>query len=303
MKKTIRIGTFNCENLFARYKFRKNVVTSETISPNGWDINNTKFSEFTSESKELSGKAIKESKADVIALQEVENIEVLRRFRNKHLGGAKKYQHVALIDSQDPRHIDVGVISKYPIIHIRSYMYEKKSPTSRKYIFSRDCLEVDIDIDGTIITMFINHFKSMMGGRSATKKRRESQAEMVKKIVTNRFKNDTTSKYIICGDLNDYPDQHTSLTALTKWTKVKDAVKLLPKKDRWTHYYSREKTSTQLDYFFVSKNLIESVKRVDIIRKGLPKRALLYDGERFEGIGKNKPKASDHCPVVVEFEL
>ena len=39
---TIRIGTFNCENLFARYKFNSNVDPANAAK-NGFDINMTKF--------------------------------------------------------------------------------------------------------------------------------------------------------------------------------------------------------------------------------------------------------------------
>jgi hypothetical protein len=41
----------------------------------------------------------------------------------------------------------------------------------------------------------------------------------------------------------------------------------------------------------------------EIMRKGLPTRATQYTGPRFPGIGDNKPKASDHCPVVATISL
>jgi hypothetical protein len=36
---------------------------------------------------------------------------------------------------------------------------------------------------------------------------------------------------------------------------------------------------------------------------GLPWRAERYDGEGFEEVGENHPKASGHCPLYVRLEL
>jgi len=62
----------------------------------------------------LTAKAISETKADVIALQEVESLAALRRFRNDYLK-RRGYDHVIVLDGNDPRFIDVAVMSKYPI--------------------------------------------------------------------------------------------------------------------------------------------------------------------------------------------
>jgi hypothetical protein len=35
----------------------------------------------------------------------------------------------------------------------------------------------------------------------------------------------------------------------------------------------------------------------------MPKRAVKYAGPRFVGVGKDNPKASDHCPMVVELNI
>lgn len=39
------------------------------------------------------------------------------------------------------------------------------------------------------------------------------------------------------------------------------------------------------------------------MRKGLPYRAEKYQGIRFENVGEDNPKASDHAPVYIEIEL
>lgn len=60
------IATFNCENLFARFKFMANVNPNDGII-DGWLADKTKFMINDETSKRLTTLAIKETKADVIA--------------------------------------------------------------------------------------------------------------------------------------------------------------------------------------------------------------------------------------------
>ena len=56
---------------------------------------------------------------------------------------------------------------------------------------------------------------------------------------------------------------------------------------------------------FVSKHLLLKNPRTKpvIYRKGLPLRATRFSGKRIKGVGKNDPKASDHCPIYVDLSL
>jgi hypothetical protein len=40
-----------------------------------------------------------------------------------------------------------------------------------------------------------------------------------------------------------------------------------------------------------------------VYRKGQPTRASRYTGPRLKGVGKDNPKASDHCPVLVDIPI
>ena len=308
MATTVRVATFNCENLFARYKFKEGIDVKR-ISEEGWDINRTSFEPLDPVTRRITGNAIDALNADVIALQEVENLDVLKRFRSKYLGGSKAYPYLVLVDANDPRLIDVAVMSRHPIIHVRSHQERKESPRKRGFIFSRDCLELDISFrGGGTITLFVNHLKSMMEGRARTRPRREIQAAAVKEIVKERFgPNPGQNPFMILGDLNDYLETDANgpsgILEIAGWDQVENVVGRLPADERWTHYYDDGDEYRQLDYILVSQALRQKVKNLEIERRGLPLRAQRYGGPRFRGVGKHSPKASDHCAVVVELEV
>jgi endonuclease/exonuclease/phosphatase family metal-dependent hydrolase len=303
----LRVATFNCENLVARYQFNKG-MPKEDLAAEGWLREQTKFTLHDPVSKRLTGKAVKAVEADIVALQEVENLAVVKRFRTQYLGGFRAYRHLVLVEGNDPRFIDLAVLSRFPIVHVRTYQNLKESPHKRAFIFSRDCLEVDIDVDGFPVSLFVNHFKSMIGGRAQTRERRMIQARTVKTIVEKRFGSRAgESPFLILGDLNDYPesDRHgpSGIGEIILWDQVENVIGRLPEGERWTHYYKGDEAYRQLDYILVSNALTNRVKSVAVERRGMPLRARRYEGARFRGVGQNYPKASDHCPVVLELEL
>ena len=122
MPTTVRIATFNVENLFARWRFKENVDPTKA-NTRGWVVDQTQFEELGVDSKAITGAAVRDLGADVIALQEVENVDTLKHFRAQFLGGNAKYPYVAGVDGNDPRLIDVAVLSRLPITHIRSYQH------------------------------------------------------------------------------------------------------------------------------------------------------------------------------------
>ena len=303
----IRIASFNCENLFARFRFRDNYSPNDT-SPDGFTINDVTFNFYDRTQRHITANAIKALKADVVALQEVENLDVLKRFRSGFLGGYRAFPNALLIDGNDPRYIDVALLSRHPIVHARSHQSLKASPQSRSFIFSRDCLEVDIDFGGIEVTLYVNHFKSMLGGRSYTKKRRLLQVRKVRELITDRFgQQPGDHPFVVLGDFNDYiehgQENRSSLPELVQWDQVENVIERMPENERWTHFYSRKREYRQLDYILVANDLRQSVTAVEIERRGMPLRATQYTGSRFRNVGQDNPKASDHCPILVELNI
>lgn len=296
----MKLATFNCENLFARYNFRSNF---DPLGANGFTINDLAFEIYDETEKQITAQAIREVDADVIALQEVESLPVLDRFNSRYLAGAR-YRHRIVVDSHDPRGIDVAILSRHPIISVRTYRHERNA-TNTASLFSRDCLEAEIDVAGKRLVIYVNHFKSMMEGRAQTKARRVEQAERVAQIVNERWgAGNFAGNFAVLGDLNDYLDANTSLGALLNHAGLVNVVDRLPAAERWTHYYAGGNEYKQIDYLLLSSSLAAANAAPPIImRKGLPHRAERYAGPRFGNVGEDNPKASDHAPLAVDLAL
>jgi hypothetical protein len=103
-------------------------------------------------------------------------------------------------------------------------------------------------------------------------------------------------------------------------------VAALPPNERWTFYYCPpgqgdtrpEEQHTQLDYLLLSPALARAnpEPKIELLRRGLPYRVpldpshpdrsigyLATRGDRYPGIGFDRPKASDHSPLVMELNI
>lgn len=301
----VRIGTFNVENLFLRYR----LLDKERGSMNPKPIDKQKFLKdggpilffqkrlesfgpISKSMREATAKVFLENDPDVVAVQEIEGLEALKLFNRFYLKG--RYPHSMLVDANDPREIDVGVLSKHPIVHARSYQHLR---TGNSAVFSRDCLEVDVVLAGKPFTIFVNHFKSKIGGGED---RRETQAKAVLDIVRERFPG-LKGRFAVCGDLNEGPEAK-GVARLIKAGLSNVLERVDEPGERWTHYYKKGKSKEQLDYVLLAPSLVPKVRSVTIERRGLGTDIDVYSGKRFAMI-TGAQGASDHCAVFVDLEL
>jgi len=94
---------------------------------------------------ENTARVIREVNADLLGTIEVDNRVALQRF-NEQLVPAnnfESYPHVMVIDGNDDRGIDVGIMSRFPIDTMRSHVDDLKNGNR---IFSRDCPEYEITL-------------------------------------------------------------------------------------------------------------------------------------------------------------
>jgi len=146
----------------------------------------------------------------------------------------------------------------------------------------------------------------MIGGRDGTMDRRKLQSQTVSKTLEDRFGPELGQhKFVVLGDLNDYMPS-PGLEPLVGLPWLEDVVReRMDPQDAWTHYYSRGHDYRQLDYILLSQALAQANPNAEPVveRRGLPLRAARAGSDRFAGVGRNEPKASDHCPVAIDIEV
>lgn len=322
---TLRIMTFNVENMLSRYRFREfekeGLATLLDIDSDADRANliRTHWNVLNAENRVFTALTMKKEEPEVICVQEVENMRSLRAFHDRYLRRIwREFKHKILIEGNDPRGIDVAVMSRFRIVSTTTHQdimkeipYPDPNNPKDQNVFRRDCLEVNIKKQNKVLPIFVCHFKSMSGGRAATRVVREAEAETVREIIEERFTDPSKSDWVIVGDLNDYtetdgtPDNEHALGSLLDDGFSVDLVKRITKpKMRWTHYYPTDDEYHQLDYILVSPSLAEKNKNVKptIIRDGQPFRAERYNGNRWPRVGYDRPKASDHCAVAVTLK-
>ncbi|MCX8999759.1 endonuclease [Rhizobiaceae bacterium BDR2-2] len=367
---SVRIATFNVENLMTRFDFSgfRNQLRRDRVLQL-FDVKKelqyealeqARVIAATDDTRQLSALAIAEADADILCLQEVDNMAALSAFEYGYLfrmvgnGYRRKY----LVEGNDSRGIDVAVMMReetrdgqsIEVVDVKSHAaltyrdlalfspgFEIPGAPDDK-IFKRDCLELDLRIGGQPLTLFVVHFKSMTGnrdgldGRLSTMQVREAETRTVRHIIENRFGHDRTDevKFAICGDMNDYQERVEvsgdrrngyvftprveEKSALDVFSRDGFAVNPMQRRDpldRWTLYHARgpeERHLCQLDYIWLSPRLAETnaLRVPEVIRGGQPYRTVFPPGqevERFPRVGWDRPKASDHCPVVMTLDL
>jgi endonuclease/exonuclease/phosphatase family metal-dependent hydrolase len=245
-----------------------------------------------------TARVVKAVDADVLCVVEVDNRIALKRF-NEYLLGAEnvEYESSMVIDGNDERGIDVGVLSRMPICNIKSHIDDKfKSSNGQFYkIFSRDCPEYKIDLgDGQFLHLLCNHLKSKgYGSQTSNDAKRKRQANRIVEILKDY---DLTKDFVVvAGDFNDTPASEPlkKLLTLPNLKDVLDSPKFSG--DRWTYHTGKQ----QIDYVLVSQPIFDSLKKVVIERRGIFRK----NNVPFPQVTNKVTQASDHAAIWAEFEI
>ncbi len=367
---SLRIATFNVENLMTRFDFtgfrnqlrQDRVIQLFEVRSEGvyQQLEQARVIASTDDTRQMTALAIADADADILCLQEIDNMEALQAFEYGYLFRmvGNGYRQKYLVEGNDSRGIDVAVLmreetrdgQKIELVEIKSHAMttyrdldlfnDDLAQTNHidDKIFKRDCLELDLRIGGVPVTLYVVHFKSMGGprdgvdGRRYTMPIRRAEAKAVRRIIEGRFGagNTDSKRFVICGDMNDYQErvdvigrrrtgysfshEDESESALDEFSRdgfAENVVRRRDPLDRWTLYHARgpeEQWLCQLDYIWLSPDLARTNagRLPEIIRNGQPFRTVFPPGqevERYPRTGWDRPKASDHCPVVMELDL
>jgi endonuclease/exonuclease/phosphatase family metal-dependent hydrolase len=214
-----------------------------------------------------TARVITEVDPDVLLIVEVESRSTLERFYRQAVWPLLKAQGSAphsifmLVDGNDVRGIDIGLISRYPLVGMRSNV-DRLSPKGTP-VFGRDCVEFYVDVGRrSFVAVLGNHLASKASDRTGARRRLQS-AEIAKIVADVRKR---TPWIVVAGDLNDHPGGG-SLDELTQHPELTDAM-ALPLYQGRPGTYKTASAANKLDYLLLSKSLQSKVRAVDVNRRG-----------------------------------
>lgn len=327
----VSVMTYNAENLFDNkhdrgkndytylplaYKKRSSKVKNYCRSLNSYYYRKLCFeldwSDKTLDQKlQNLARVIKSSNRgftpDILMLQEVENINVLRML-NKYLG----YPTVILIEGPDKRGIDVGILAKFSQSKPAKLHPMKIMNSSGEYIKTRGMLEANFMVHGKELTVINNHWPSQM----APDEYRDTAARNLRNIV-----DDIDNKYIIvAGDFNTNSDDspnglNNHLLNYSSYPTFYDSFEMSPYSPGelpapGTHTY-RDK------WEFLDRIMVWSAYKTGISDKKFRPiwksyKLIMEPWMTTEENGQKVPKrfdpvtgegVSDHLPVIMKFEF
>ncbi len=257
-----------------------------------------------------TAEVIAKTNADIQCMVEVEDRPTLEEFSGRFFKGAAAYPYNLLVDGNDSRGIDVGLLSRYPLGEIRTHIFDRVAPDKRERIFSRDCLEVEVLLPGgRSLFLLLNHLKSQgYGSKAENDAKRKRQADRIAEILADY--NLDSDLVVVAGDFNDKPlvsgHPNPVLAGLLELPGLVDvlAKQFADPKERWTY-----KDKSQLDYLLVSNPLAEAMVAAGVERRGLFEAdkltANLPGGpvHPFDTVTSPQTEASDHGAVWAEFNV
>jgi endonuclease/exonuclease/phosphatase family metal-dependent hydrolase len=251
-----------------------------------------------------TARVIKEFDADVLGVVEAESRPALVRFCKDVMPAVEgtPYDHIMLIDGNDDRGIDVGIMTKakFNIVSIASHVDDEDNDG---LIFSRDCAQFEIETaKGNTLVVLANHFKSKgFGSQASSNAKRKRQAARVAAIYRQlRQKH----KFIaVIGDFNDTPDSDP-ISPLFSQTGLKDISELAGFVDGGRPGTFKNSTAAnKIDYILLSPDLFEKATAGGIFRLGVwgGTNGTLFP--HFPEITKEIEAASDHAAIWADLDI
>jgi endonuclease/exonuclease/phosphatase family metal-dependent hydrolase len=255
---------------------------------------------------EHTAMVLRDVAAEVVGVVEAEDRRTLGLFSATVLPrvGSVPYEQVMLVDGNDTRGIDVGLLARgeYRLVEIRTHVFDQDA---LGVIFSRDCCEYHLRTPrGNRVVVLVNHFKSKgFGAPAANDARRRRQAVRVAEIYQGLIRDG--ARYVaVVGDLNDDPTSDP-LVPLLRDTDLTD-ISTHPDFDFGGRLgtFGSGNESAKIDYVLLSPALQRKATGGAVFRMGV------WHGSRTQDPWPIYPTmtdeshgASDHAAIYADIRL
>lgn len=271
----VRIVNWNVRNFFNDKVDSPEIQGETVLSTADYD---KKLSQVTSVLSKLH--------PDIAILEEIENENVTDAIAKK-LGG---YPDRDTTQGNDPRGIDIAILSRFPIDKVVSHKDEFFSPSTdptTTFVYARDVLEVHLTINGRHVVLMGVHFKAK--GDATSQLKRLAEAEHTRKLALQMGYNDSTAAVVVLGDFNSTPDS-APMKALVgsppaQYATVGD---LLPAAQRYSTIYSGQHE--------LIDNQVMNAPAASLIDDTYPDSVSVFRNPTVSA-------TSDHDPVVATYDV
>ena len=291
----VRIATYNVANLYDDKDDPK-------LSGQHEDMNSVK------PKAELDGvaAAIHAIDADVLVVEELESQEVLTWFRDTYLSDMG-YTTAISLDAGDPRGIEQGVLSRFPVIEPTVWLQmplkgahpkgADDAPEGSPIVFHRSPFRVDVIVPAGArgnardynFTVFAVHEKS---GRNSAYWR-EAEAAGTVQLIQQDTVDDPARNVVVMGDFNAVQSDASFRTFVSSGLIDLYADRRPEDPATTTHESGRS-----IDHILVNAAMMPEVIRDSRFVFGTPARPKGVDYRTYPA---PKGYASDHYPVVVDI--
>ena len=255
----------------------------------------------------------------IVGLAEVENRRVLEDLTGQR--GLRRAGYLIIHEEDhDPRGIECAMLYRPDQFSYLSHEYlPVEDPGDPEYLY-RGILHVSgKGPDGTLLHVFMNHWKSRSGGAPETEKQRMVAATTLRRQLDRLLSGERDHGVIIMGDFNDEPTNRSLFNGLSATGKRGN----IHMGDHYNLFYDLHNlqglgtynykgTWNMLDQVIVSYNLLNREKGLSTTYGGgaiLKEEWMLYESAAY---GELLPSAtyggpeyhggpSDHLPVYVVF--
>ena len=280
---TFRVATYNVENYLDQPTETRPHIKS-------------------AEAKEKIRESIKAMNPDVIALEEMGTTNALLELRASLKADGLDFpfwEHVSGADTN----IHVAVLSKFPIVARHPHTNDEFLLDGKRFRVERGFAEVEIQATTNFtFTLIAAHLKSQLQIPNADEaEERLGEANVLRGIIDERFKENPNAKLIILGDLNDLKNSDPIKKIIGrgrfKLTDTRPAerngdnsfvenIYHEPRNVTWTYFYGADDTYSRIDYILLSPAMARNWITNETYALTIPNW----------GIG------SDHRPIVATFK-
>mgnify|MGYP001204252312 CR=1 FL=1 len=205
--------------------------------------------------------AIDDLKADIVLLQEIENSYCLGVIGGRVEGA---FEQRVIGETNFPASLDVAILAAGVLLEKRTHRSttELVLADGSTTKFSRELLELHLEIDGAYVVVFNAHFKSKSGDDP---ERRLAEAKATREIVLATVAEHPEALVVLGGDLNDTPSS-APLLALEGEGGLVRLASSLPVGQDWTHLWGGG--SHAIDHLYLATGASGSVVEggVSIVR-------------------------------------